>query len=95
MNAKSIARWSVTRQLGMSNFIYSRGILGFGTGFALLSLALEVWQGHTIEHKELLVRLGMQILLGGTLWGYAMWWWLERIYKRAIGANANPTHSQN
>lgn len=95
MSDKSMARWGLIRQLGMWNFILSRGILGFGTGFALFNLARDVWQGHPIEHKELLVELGLQILLGGGFWGYLTWLWLEEKYQQRISAGPSPGNSQS
>ncbi|AKC87023.1 hypothetical protein WQ53_09990 [Pseudoxanthomonas suwonensis] len=69
----------------MARFVLVRGALGWGLTTALI-YSLLMWG---IAGADLRVLLPLSLLLfplGGLLWGAAMWWHLERRYRRHLQA---------
>jgi hypothetical protein len=63
---------------GKVDWIVSRGILGWGTGTALLSLLWEIYEGQPLTFGNAAMTTAIWVFLGGPLWGYWMWWFMGR-----------------
>jgi len=88
MNEKRLARWTQTRQMGRTKFIWLRGVLGWGVTTAVLSsLIMTVFQGF----PTFLFRLGIAMILfpiGGYFWGIWVWELAEKQYLAVTKHNA-------
>lgn len=80
-----ITRWAQVRRQGMVRFVLVRGVLGWGLTTALI-YSLLMW-GIAGANPRVLLPLSLLLFpLGGLLWGAAMWWLLERKYRRHLQA---------
>jgi hypothetical protein len=74
-------RWAAIRERGMVWFLLVHGALGWGLSVALLSFLVDwTWYGLTVSAA---LRPGwiLRYMVGGLLWGYAVWLCLESQYR--------------
>lgn len=70
MQFKSASLW---RRLGLINFVWCLGILGFGQAFFIVRLFLRLHFGQPVASMNLYLDLGIA-LIAGALWALAMWY---------------------
>ena len=69
---------------GKVAWIVGPGILGWGTGTALLSLLWKIYEGQPPTFGDAVMTSAIWVFLGGPLWGLWMWWFMGR---RSTGDN--------
>jgi len=84
---KDFLRWEVERERGPVHWILRNGIMGWGTSMFLMMTAFSLWfhGKETLSREELTRTMGIW-LVGGLLWGLAMWLVCERSYRKEIGS---------
>lgn len=75
------AQWAITRQKGKARFILLRGVLGWGLTTAIL-YSLVLWLVLDTDIKMLLPISLVIFPMGGLLWGWSMWHFHERLFKK-------------
>jgi len=79
-----LARWERIKQRGIWHFVFVRGVLGWGLPMSLVGIIFD----HVSRKEEALpwyFILGI-CLVGGVLWGFAMWFVTMQIYARALNS---------
>lgn len=75
-----LARWERIKRQGIWRFVFVRGVLGWGLPMAIFGIIFE-----RVRKEAFLwyMTLGL-CLVGGFLWGLAMWFVTMRIYPRVL-----------
>src|SRR5437660_1769027 len=76
LHEQFVAKWERTRRKGRHHFTWVYGVLGWGASFGLFSKNPERW---SIPFCMLPLEL-----LGGYIWGAAMWRWGEWKYEETV-----------
>ena len=90
MNDKQKQRWEATRAKGKSNFIWTRGVLGWGGLTAVLFAGFVAFRqsGYDLARMSLnsflMYLMGALIVfpIGGYFWGLRMWDKMEEMHSR-------------
>ena len=79
-----LARWERIKQRGIWHFVFFRGVLGWGLPMSIIGIIFE----HVSRKEDALpwyFILGI-CLVGGFVWGLAMWFVTMRSYSRALNS---------
>ena len=82
--AQRLARWEKIQRGGLGRFVWLRGMLGWGLPMGIIGIIFE----HVSRKEEAFpwyFILGL-FLVGGLVWGLAMWFVTMRSYSRALKA---------
>jgi hypothetical protein len=95
---EAIVRWERNRAMGRSQFIWRRGVFGWGIPIALVTVAYQVvqeqgfvWRLVMTQHLKVGIGLAMVVFpLCGYLFGRWLWTEGEENYARMLEAQAKP-----
>lgn len=82
MQFRSASLW---KKLGIVNFVWCLGILGFGQAFFIVRLFLRLHFGHPVASMNLYLELAVA-MIAGVLWALAMWYALINRHGDSNGA---------
>lgn len=68
------------RTLGVWDFVIQRGMFGFGTTFALLTLVWDLYDGESITWDGVKFDIAIKVFVSGPLWGLWMWYYFSRVH---------------
>lgn len=76
--------WHVIQQKGRTRFILTRGVFGWGMLFAVLMTLCTIYilPGNPENKPEAILLLWVLAPLGGALWGYRMWNYMQKQYEK-------------
>ena len=88
----AMARWERTRAMGRTNFIWRRGVFGWGIPVALVTIAYQVvqeqgfvWRLVMTQHLKVGIGVAMLVFpLCGYLFGRYLWTTGEENYERMV-----------
>jgi hypothetical protein len=77
-----LARWQRIKERGIWRFVFLRGVLGWGVPMSVFGAIDE--HGSRKEDALQWYFIAGLCLVGGFIWGLAMWFVTMRIYSRAL-----------
>jgi hypothetical protein len=82
-NDRFFRRWSIIRQLGMLEYIWSEGVITFGLLLSVAQIGADVNGGRPLDMRSLLYALAVNALIGA-VFGWFTWHRNERRYHRMV-----------
>jgi len=94
MSPKHAQWWKRTKARGLWHFVIVRGIVlwacgTFGT-VALLMSFTDSWERFLTHNLSQPFTTLTALVLGGVIWGLAVWFWTDWIYRKYVAKNGVP-----